>query len=200
MLPAPCYSVAVTVRLAFAIAATAVLAVGVYLLVEVRSAPAIPAPTPATATAAAREPAPVRPAPTIPAAPTWRPQPQLAADPPEAGAPRPQLAGMNRFMTPGARAALTAIQRANPKMDALMHEANEAYDHEDYDRAMDIARKVLSKEPNNVRMLRVMVSSACFQDDSVTAQKYYNLLPPHDREQMKARCGDKTGVTFTDPP
>jgi hypothetical protein len=59
---------------------------------------------------------------------------------------------------------------------------------------------VLAKQPNNVRMLRIMVSSECIAGDPVIAQKYFNLLPPGiNRDQMRARCG-RNQVTFVDPP
>lgn len=188
--------VAVSVRLVFGIAAAAVLAVGVYLLVQVHASPAAPSPSPAPeASEAAREPAPVRSTPVMPEAPTWRPQ--LAGDTPAQGSAQPGAAG-NRFVTPATRAALHSLQHVNLRMDSLMDQASKAYEGQDYKRASLIAGKILSLEPNNVRMLRIMVSSACATDDAATAQKYYASLPPHDRQQMTARC-EKAGITFTDP-
>lgn len=190
--------VAVSVRLVFGIAAAAVLAVGVYLLVQVHASPASPSPSPSSApeaSEAAREPAPARSTPMMPAAPTWRPQ--LADDTPAAGSAQPGAAG-NRFVTPATRAALHSLQHVNLRMDSLMDQASKAYEGQDYKRATLIAGKILSLEPNNLRMLRIMVSSACATDDAATAQKYYTSLPPHDRQQMTARC-EKAGITFTDP-
>lgn len=86
----------------------------------------------------------------------------------------------------------------NPKLDAVMAEANRAYDHGEFDDAKDIARKVLEKNPGNVRMLRILVSSECIAGDATEAQKYFVQLPPDDRAQMRTRC-DRYGVTFKDP-
>ena len=82
---------------------------------------------------------------------------------------------------------------------AVMALANKAYDSQDFDQAVAIAGKILAKEPNNIRMLRVMVSANCIQGDSAIAQQHYEKLPPFDREQMRARC-DRYGVVFKDPP
>jgi len=89
--------------------------------------------------------------------------------------------------------------KPNPKLDAIMDQANKAYDRQDFDEAKAIAGKVLAKLPNNVRMLRIMVSSSCIDGDVAIAQKYFPTLPKFDREQMKVRC-DRYGVTLTDPP
>lgn len=86
-----------------------------------------------------------------------------------------------------------------PKLDAVMAEANKAYDKMDFDEARAIAQKVLKVQPANARMLRIMTSSHCIEADSAEAQKYYNLLPGPDREQMKTRCA-RYGVTFSEPP
>jgi hypothetical protein len=88
---------------------------------------------------------------------------------------------------------------ANPKLDAVMDQANKAYDRQDYEDAKTIAGKILAKLPKNTRMLRIMVSASCMDGDNATAQKYYEQLPKPDRLQMRARC-DRNGVTFTEPP
>src|SRR5262249_49789470 len=88
---------------------------------------------------------------------------------------------------------------ANPKIEAVMDQANKAYDRSDFEEAKAIAGKVLAKQPGNVRMMRIMVSSACIEGDNVIAQKWYEQLPKADRDQMKVRC-DKYGVAFKDPP
>lgn len=88
--------------------------------------------------------------------------------------------------------------RPNLKMDNLMELANKAYDQQDFDAATQLASKVLAKEPNNVRMLRIMVSANCIGGDSAIAQQHYERLPAHDREQMRTRC-DRYGVSFKEP-
>jgi hypothetical protein len=87
---------------------------------------------------------------------------------------------------------------ANPKLDAIMDQANKAYDRQDYEEAKSIAGKVLAKVPTNARMLRIMVSSSCLEGDQALAQQYYVQLPKADRLQMKQRC-DRAGITFTEP-
>jgi hypothetical protein len=184
-----------TRHLALAVIAVAVLAMGVYLFVEVRSsADAGPAPEPE---AAAVSPTPAAPsAPEARVADTPRPTPRgLTAKQP---APAPvQAPAIEHGETP----ELTAdeLSKPNPKLDAIMDQANKAYDRQDYDEAKAIAGKVLSKQPGNVRMLRIMVSSSCIDGDMAVAQKYFPQLPKFDREQMKSRC-DRYGVTLTDPP
>jgi predicted Zn-dependent protease len=86
-----------------------------------------------------------------------------------------------------------------PKLDAVMAEANRAYDKMDFDEARSIAKKVLKQHPTNTRMLRIMTSAYCIENDNAEAQKYFNLLPAPDRAQMKTRCA-RYGVAFTDPP
>lgn len=88
---------------------------------------------------------------------------------------------------------------AGPKLDAIMAEANKAYDKMEFDEARTIAQKVLRQQPTNTRMLRIMTSSYCIENDAAESQKYFNQLPAPDREQMKTRCA-RYGVTFTEPP
>jgi len=175
-------------------AAIAVLGAGVYLFMEVRSGSAAAVPTMAApekpkpaekepAVVAAAQPAPVvkhtmpAPAPSAPSAP-----PPSIETHEEAPPPPPALND----------------DKANPKIEAVMDQANKAYDRQDYDEAKAIAGKVLTKVPTNVRMLRIMVSSSCIDGDVAVAQKYFPSLPKFDRDQMKVRC-DRYGVTLTDP-
>ena len=83
----------------------------------------------------------------------------------------------------------------NPKLDAIMAEANRAYDHGEFEDAKQLAVKILEKSPGNVRMLRIVVSSECIAGDATEAQKYFTQLPAADRAQMRTRC-DRYGVTF----
>ena len=182
-------------RIALAIAAIALLGMGMYLFVEVRSAPAdAKSPAPPAAPPSAQ---PASSDVTDPV-PNWdKPHDRTQPAP-----PAPELGGV-RHVDPPAPPEVADTppddQRANPKLDAIMDQANKAYDRQDFDDARTIAGKVLAKQPNNIRMLRIMVSSSCIDGDSITAQKYYTLLPKFDRDQMKARC-DRYGVSFTDTP
>lgn len=82
-----------------------------------------------------------------------------------------------------------------PKLDAMMNEANKAYDRHDFDEAKSIANRVLAKSPGNVRMLRILVSVACFDQDVGEAKKHYAQLPEKDRVDMRRRCGNE-GITL----
>ncbi len=171
------------------------LVAGVYLFHEVRATPAhaegstMPAAR-ATVTehhdeeapAAARAPGHV----TAPSRPTTPTAPTVATAAPDS----PALPASDDD---------TGGERANATLDAIMDRANKAYDRQDFEEAKMIAGKVLSKQPNNVRMLRIMVSSTCIEGDASVAQKYFEQLPKPDRDQMKLRC-DKYGVSFKDPP
>lgn len=91
-----------------------------------------------------------------------------------------------------------ALERPDVKIDAIMARANAAYDKGDWDEAKTIAGKVLTKQPANNRMMRIMVSASCIDGDSVTAQQWYEKLPKGDRDQMKTRC-DRYGISFKEP-
>jgi hypothetical protein len=80
-----------------------------------------------------------------------------------------------------------------------MDEANKAYDHGEFDEAKTIAGRLLARYPNNVRMLRIMVSASCIDGDAVTAQTSYARLPAPDQAVMRTRCA-RYGVSFPDKP
>jgi hypothetical protein len=190
-----CYSVTVSPRHAVLAALGAlVLLAGVYLFHEVRS-------TPANAAA--------------PAAPDRGKSPDLRPEHAESGAPAPEPehvadpGGPHHAPPPVAHPAMTSDppptvsgddtpEAANPKIEAVMDQANKAYDRSDFEEAKMIAGKVLAKAPTNIRMMRIMVSASCIDGDNAIAQKWYEQLPKPDREQMKVRC-DKYGVTFKEP-
>ncbi|NVB85495.1 MAG: hypothetical protein HOV81_44435 [Kofleriaceae bacterium] len=172
-----------------AAAAVAVLAMAVYLFVQVRATPAQ-----ASGSGASHPMAP-------------RPREPIAEAPREHTAP-PVVEG--KRTTPITRSGLGPQKTPDPglepveddrtvdlKADNLMGEANKAYDRQDFDEAMSLAAKVLAKDPNNIRMLRIMVSASCISGDPAIAQAHYEKLPKFDREQMKQRC-DRYGVTFKD--
>jgi hypothetical protein len=181
------------------LAASAVLVLGlaVFLFLEVRSSPAAPTASPAPKPDRVAEttpdheeddsPAPMR---TVAAAGTTTTAPTPSARPPkveDAPALPSQPSG-------GVEGTADGV-----KLEALMAEANKAYDRMDFDEARTIAQKVLKQAAGNARMLRIMVSTACIENDATEAQKHYNLLGKADREQMKTRCA-RYGVAFIDPP
>jgi hypothetical protein len=173
----------------------AILAIAVYLFIEVRATPAqagpdqvvasrTPQPTPAQPQSSDVVAKPnihlSRPVPSTPTPIAPTPAPTLGTDPAPVREEPPEE------------------QKANLKLDNLMEVANKAYDRQDFEEATAIAGKVLSKDPNNVRMLRIMVSANCIGGDSAIAQTHYERLPKFDREQMRTRC-DRYGVTFKEP-
>ena len=174
--------------------AAAVLIAGVYLFIQVRStSPAIAAAQPAHGaepTQASDDPHPATfdrhgPPPTVHAdhvagTGVTSPPPSIASD------------------DESSDDAAAALDKPNPKIDAIMDQANKHYDKGEWEDAKLIAAKVLTKQPNNIRMMRIMVSASCVDGDVGVAQKWFEQLPKTDREQMKVRC-DKYAVTFKEP-
>lgn len=190
----------VTARhIVLAAGAALVFGLAVYLFLEVRARPAA-AQAPATATARADvdEPAP----------PTERPVPRPTTAAPavarvESPAEDTRPSATNPEPPPPAPPMLQpegGITKLGYRLDAIMAEANKAYDRGDIDEAKSIAQKVLAKLPNNSRMLRIMVSASCIEADAAEAQKYYNQLPAADRETMRIRCARDHQITLVDPP
>lgn len=173
--------------------AVLVFIAGVYLFVEVRAQPAPPAI--ASQVERASRPSPVVPhgAPAREASPAAdrRPSPRATA---VAAAPVAQVAPV---AAPSLGSAQDPGELTGAKLEAVMTEANKAYDRNDYDEARQIASRVLAQLPTNVRMLRVMVSASCIDGDAAVAQAHFAKLPPADQEQMKVRCA-RYGVAFAD--
>jgi len=165
--------------------AVLVFIAGVYLFVEVRAQPAPPAI--ASQLERASRPSPVVPhgAPAREASPAAdrRPSPRATA---VAAAPVAQVAPV---AAPSLGSAQDPGELTGAKLEAVMTEANKAYDRNDYDEARQL--------PTNVRMLRVMVSASCIDGDAAVAQAHFAKLPPADQEQMKVRCA-RYGVAFAD--
>lgn len=195
-----CYVESVTPRhMVLVAAAVAVLGLGVYLYVAVNST------SPAVANGRSRSPDPKaspREDGPRPTKSSDEKRPAVATNgtaqkvngairevaAPAVGGETPSLASAER---PGANIDI--------KKDEMMASANKAYDHGDFDEAMTIAKKVLSNDPANTRMLRIMVSSSCILGDSATAQANYLTLPigGNDRADMKKRC-ERYGISFTE--
>ncbi|MBL9015599.1 MAG: hypothetical protein JNL83_15555 [Myxococcales bacterium] len=189
-------------HLILGIASVAVLGMVLYLFIQVRTttaSSAVPQRTPPAPTASATdtetqakpdEP-PSKVASRAANLPVRAERPAAPVQPAETASgssdtPAPTLD--NVAITPG---------QPNPKLDAVMAEANKAYDRGEFDEAKSTALKVLAKDPANVRMLRIVVSANCIDGDAAEAQKHYLSLPGPDREQMKVRCA-RYGVTFND--
>ncbi|MBT8491642.1 MAG: hypothetical protein KJO07_01170 [Deltaproteobacteria bacterium] len=76
-----------------------------------------------------------------------------------------------------------------------MDQANKAYDRGDYMGALESAESLLETQPNNVRMLRIAVSSHCILGNADEAGTFYDRLPARDQRQLSRRCR-RYGVEF----
>jgi hypothetical protein len=132
-----------------------------------------------------------------PAPPAVRPRRQVAAaktsdeadeeqrqifKKPAPGIPQPGPPGLARVkgevaMSPGTEDFVVA-----------MDEANKLYDRGDYMGALEAATELLETQPNNVRMLRVVVSSHCILGNHQEAGEFFDRLPARDQRQMSRRC------------
>jgi len=154
-----------------AAAAVLVIGLGVKLFYEVRANPT------------------VEPAGPSPGAPSTEPRKTTTTT------PRPNPT--NPAKADDAPAAPTPQTPA--QMEEAMSEANKAYDRQDYDEAKELANRLLAQDPNNVRMRRILVSTACMQGDPGEAQKHFDLLPTSGdaRQVMRVRC-KREGIVFTE--
>lgn len=187
--------------MALATSGAVVLAASLYLFVKVRAAPATPS---QQAIDEAKARAPVAQAPAHAEPDLWA---AGAVGSPQAReeATRNQLVGPSetRVEPPPPAPTEPALQAPDPANvdDELKNSdgqtvANKMFDRGDYDDAMKQALKMLDTDPKSSRMLRIVVSSACFMGDPDKAQKYWALLADdRDRAQMAVRCG-RYGITF----
>lgn len=180
-------------HLLLAIAAVLVTGMCIYLFLQVRSSPAVAQPH-----VVSKDDDDDKPARSTPTEPTKfagtagiRGMPKQAGNDAKPSEPAPATEPVAEPVAEG--------KLEGPKLDAVMAEANKAYDKMDFEEARSIAQRVLKQQPANTRMLRIMTSSFCIEVDGAEAQKWFNLLPGPDRDQMKVRCA-RYGVTFTDPP
>lgn len=185
---------------ALSIGAVLVLGLGVYLFVEVRAQPgAVASPGPM--------PEPLRTVAEPPPADAAPPAPRPVAVPPvrvpaTGAAPPAPIAGSAAGpaappAVPGPVLAAGDAASAPAEVEA-MAEANRAYDRGELDDAKALAARLLARQPNNVRMLRIMVSASCIDGDSATAQASFAKLPAQDQAQMRVRCA-RYGVSFPGP-
>lgn len=175
----------------------------VYLVREVSKAPSdaqASAPAQPVTPAVAREQAPAQVQPPARAVrPSTSDDPYAPRETVVANTPPPRSPPVAEVEPPKAADARALESRlANPKLDAVMAEANKAYDAGEFDEAKQIAHRVLANSPGNVRMLRIVVSAECIAGDPTEAQKYFTQLPEAHRVQMRTRC-DRYGVTLKDP-
>jgi hypothetical protein len=185
-------------QITLAVSGAVVLLMSLYLYVKVRAAPAQPSPTALQGAALQHDVATQPPPPTRPTDP-WGPgggSPQAREE-----ATRNQLVGSDR-VEPG-QPATPPPQIDQPenldddlKASDGMTQANKLFDRGDWDEASAQALKMLETDPKNSRMLRIVVSVACFTNDPDKAQKYWALLgDDRDKAQMSVRCS-RYGINF----
>jgi hypothetical protein len=85
------------------------------------------------------------------------------------------------------------------QLKGSMEEATRLFDRGDYPGAEEAAIAILELHPRNIRMLRIIVSSACAAGNVERAKEYFDQLPARDQEQMRKRC-DKWGVSLVAAP
>lgn len=175
--------------------AVVVLGATVYLFVQVRAAPASPSADKIASARAQSHATAVRPSDpwgSTPSSPQARDEATRAKLVPN-GADRVEPAE-HPVLVEGV-SVNPSIDPDLPKVDG-MDEANRLFDRGDYDEAQKQAMKMLESEPTNPRMLRIVVSAACFMGDADKAQKYWSqLTEERDRSQMQVRCG-RYGIQF----
>ena len=108
-----------------------------------------------------------------------------------------------------ATTALSADSAADAMSDGDKHdsadptsarasEASRLYDQREYDDAIRLAKTILENEPDNIRVMRVMISSACASGDLGLARTYFDKLKrPKDRRDMTKRC-ERFGAPISD--
>ncbi len=187
-------------QITLAVSGAVVLLMSLYLYVKVRAAPAQPSQAVLQGAALQHDMA-AEPPPPPKQTDVWGPgggSPQARAE-----ATRNQLVGSDR-VEPGQ--PVTAPQLDTPasnenldddlKASDGMTQANKLFDRGDWDEASAQAIKMLENDPKNPRMLRIVVSVACFSNDPDKAQKYWSMLTDdRDKAQMSVRCA-RYGINF----
>jgi hypothetical protein len=79
---------------------------------------------------------------------------------------------------------------AKTDIRSMMDVANKHYDRQDYEAARAAAHAVIAVSPDNLRMLRLIVSSACMLGDADEARTYHARLPARDAKQIARRCAN----------
>jgi hypothetical protein len=103
--------------------------------------------------------------------------PPASADRPKAGAPAP--------------APVDAAAATDDRLESIV----KLYDRQEFAAATVGAEAILRDDPDNVRALRIAVSSYCALGDGARARDHWRRLPPRDQQDMTRRC-DRLGVTL----
>ncbi|HEY1554806.1 MAG TPA: hypothetical protein VGF94_08230 [Kofleriaceae bacterium] len=122
-------------------------------------------------------------------------EPAVTHAPPQAAGPKPGLASAPTDAAPGDAAPPPSDDAAPP--GSALARATAAYERQDYDEAMAIARDALAESPGDAGMLGVAVSSACARGDDKVAQQFYGQLPRDKRTDLRALC-NRFGIALAD--
>lgn len=189
-------------NLVLAAATGAVVIAGIVLLIKVESSPSVALSEDELAEARRRHQSSLALAAEVPpaASASWtertsvKNRPAVAARGEPAARPTPQRpalrprGGGKLDDTPARIAASTRPGAPGEELETRMAEANKLYDRADYETALERADELLQQHPDNIRMLRVAISSACIIGQEDIARQYYGKLPERDRKQMSKRC------------
>ena len=186
-------------QITLAVSGTVVLAMSLYLYVKVRAAPAQP--TNVVVEGAKLRAETQQLTPPAPAVDHWdnggSPQAREEAIRNNLVAPAEQ-----RVEPSGGNTVAPQLQVDDGNVDDElkasdgMTMANKLFDRGDWEEASKQALKMLDTDPKNARMLRIVVSVACFTNDPDKAQKYWSqLTDDRDKAQMSVRCG-RYGIQF----
>lgn len=83
---------------------------------------------------------------------------------------------------------VTLMPSKEEAFEKRLDSVNALYNRGNYIDAKSGALAVLADHPTNVRMIRVVVSSACILGEADEAEEWYGKLPRFDKRQMKTRC------------
>ena len=180
--------------------ALVVLAVLVFLYVQVHGGPRSPSETEVavararsgvTGGAVGRSASPYRPSPGASGDDPWQRPPVEVAAPSRAAAvpaePPPALQAPPELDAPPELAEPGSLDREMTLSERLA-EANRLYDKKEYEEGQKLALDLLREDPENSRMLRIVVSTACAMGEEAKAREFHAKLKPRDKAQMKVRC------------
>ena len=77
----------------------------------------------------------------------------------------------------------------------MVERVRAAYDHGDFESALDLAELFLSEDPRNEYVRRVAVVAACAMGEEAVAQKHYNEMIARDQAVVAKRCR-RYGIQF----
>lgn len=182
--------------IALATATVVVMGALLVLFVRVRSEPEIEVPEEALSMArAAYEQARSRAGePHTAFAAATRPSQHTSADEPSVGDRRSRRVEVRPASGSPAASPPSAGSGSGSTMVA-QNDVRTAYDHGDFESALDLAEKLLRQNPKDEYVKRVAVVAACALGEEAVAQKHYSEMIPRDQPVVAKRCS-RYGVQF----